>query len=156
MNWKGCCRTRSWPNLRYYPGIYPERPRKTTKKLSQDSRSLGRDLISGPPEYEAGVLTTRPRRSAHSHFVLFTCPNIHPHYFLSFSLLFSQSYSLLLVHLFIHLYLLLLIRLFFVFLIIILFYYVSFHRLYIFTSRFSFPFRTYKTATSVPSSSDHP
>jgi hypothetical protein len=34
-----------------------------TKNLSQDSRSPGRDLKPGPPEYEAGVLTTRPRRS---------------------------------------------------------------------------------------------
>jgi hypothetical protein len=27
----------------------------------QDSRSLGRELNPGPPEYEAGVLTTLPR-----------------------------------------------------------------------------------------------
>jgi hypothetical protein len=32
-------------------------------RLSQDSRSPGRDLNTGRPEYEAGVLTTRPRRS---------------------------------------------------------------------------------------------
>jgi hypothetical protein len=49
MNWKGC-------------GICLEGLRKTTKNLSQDSRSPGRDLNPGPPEYEAGVLTTRPRR----------------------------------------------------------------------------------------------
>jgi hypothetical protein len=36
---------------------------KTTKNLSQDSRSLGRDLSPGPREYEAGVLSNRPRRS---------------------------------------------------------------------------------------------
>jgi hypothetical protein len=36
--------------------------RKTTKTLSQDSRSSGRDLNPGPPVYEAGVLTTRTRR----------------------------------------------------------------------------------------------
>jgi hypothetical protein len=29
---------------------------------SQDNRSPGRDFSPGPPEYEAGVLTTRPRR----------------------------------------------------------------------------------------------
>jgi hypothetical protein len=54
---------RSWPNLRYYPGIRLGGLRKTTKNLSQGSRSPGRDLNPGPPEYEAGVLTTRPRRS---------------------------------------------------------------------------------------------
>jgi hypothetical protein len=29
----------------------------------EDSRYSGRDLNPGPPEYEAAVLTTRPRRS---------------------------------------------------------------------------------------------
>jgi hypothetical protein len=52
MNWKGCGRKRSWPNLRYYPGICLEGLRKTTKNLSQDNRSPGRDLNPGPPEYE--------------------------------------------------------------------------------------------------------
>jgi hypothetical protein len=37
--------------------------RKTTKNLSQDSRSPGRDLNPGPPEYKAGVLTTRAQHS---------------------------------------------------------------------------------------------
>jgi hypothetical protein len=32
---------------------------KTISNLSQDSRSLGRDLNLGPPKYETGVLTTR-------------------------------------------------------------------------------------------------
>jgi hypothetical protein len=36
---------------------------KNTKNLSQDSWCLDRDLNRGPPEYEAGVLTTPPRRS---------------------------------------------------------------------------------------------
>jgi hypothetical protein len=36
---------------------------KTTKGLSQDSRSLRRDLNPGPCEYKVGVLATRPRRS---------------------------------------------------------------------------------------------
>jgi len=31
MNWKGCERKWSWPNLRYYPGICLEGLRKTTK-----------------------------------------------------------------------------------------------------------------------------
>jgi hypothetical protein len=59
MNWKGCGRKRSWLNLRYYPGICVEGLRKTMKNLSQDSRSPGRDLNPGHPEYEAGVLTIR-------------------------------------------------------------------------------------------------
>jgi hypothetical protein len=33
------------------------------KPFSQDSRSPRRDLNPGPPEYEAGMLTTRPQRS---------------------------------------------------------------------------------------------
>jgi hypothetical protein len=49
---------RSWLNLRYYPGIYLERLRETTKNFSRDSRSLGRDLNLGPPKYEAGVPST--------------------------------------------------------------------------------------------------
>jgi hypothetical protein len=44
-----------------YPGIL-EVLRKTVKNLSQDSRSPGWDINSGPPDYEAGVLTTRLRR----------------------------------------------------------------------------------------------
>jgi hypothetical protein len=56
MNWKdveGRCRDFI---LRYYPNVM-EVLRKTTKNFSHDSRS------TGSPEYEAGVLTTRPRRS---------------------------------------------------------------------------------------------
>jgi hypothetical protein len=49
-------------SLRYYSGIFLERLRKTMKSLCQDSRSPGVDLNPGPPAYEAGVLTTRPRR----------------------------------------------------------------------------------------------
>jgi hypothetical protein len=47
--------------LRYYPGIFLQGVRKTTKPLSQDSWSLGRYLNPGPPGYR-GMLTTRPRR----------------------------------------------------------------------------------------------
>jgi hypothetical protein len=47
MNWKGCGRKVSWPNLIYYPGICLQRLKKTTKILSQD---------------EVGVLTTPMRR----------------------------------------------------------------------------------------------
>jgi hypothetical protein len=47
---------------RYYPGISLEKLRKTTNNFSQYSRYPGRDLNKGPPEYEAGVLTSQPRR----------------------------------------------------------------------------------------------
>jgi hypothetical protein len=70
MNWKGYGRKRSWPDWRYYPGICLERLRKTTKNLSQDIPSMGRDLNAGPPEYEVGVLTNRPRLSVHGSFVV--------------------------------------------------------------------------------------
>jgi hypothetical protein len=62
MNLKGCGRKRSWPNLRYCSGICLEGLRKTTKIISQASRSPGRDLNPGSPVYEAGELTARPRR----------------------------------------------------------------------------------------------
>jgi hypothetical protein len=52
-------RKRSWPNLRFYPRICLEGLRKATKNLSQDNWSPGEDLKPGPPEYEAGMLTTR-------------------------------------------------------------------------------------------------
>jgi hypothetical protein len=51
----------------YCPGISPEGLRKTTKNFSQNSRSPGRDLNSGLPGNETGVLTSRPRRSAICH-----------------------------------------------------------------------------------------
>jgi hypothetical protein len=34
---------------------------KTTKNLSQNNRSPGRDLNPVSPEYEAGILATQPR-----------------------------------------------------------------------------------------------
>jgi hypothetical protein len=51
---------RSWPNLRYYIGIYLEGLRKTTENFSKANRYPGRDLKAGFPECEAAVLTTRP------------------------------------------------------------------------------------------------
>jgi hypothetical protein len=45
---------RSWPNLRQYPFCVAE-VWETTVNLSQDRRSLHRDLTQGPPESEAGV-----------------------------------------------------------------------------------------------------
>jgi hypothetical protein len=47
----------------YYPGICLEGLKKITKDPSQYSRSPGRDLNPEHREYEAEVLTTRPRRS---------------------------------------------------------------------------------------------
>jgi hypothetical protein len=61
MKW--CGRKRSWPNIKYYPGIFLEKLRKTTKDLSQDMRSTDRDLNPGSVKYEAGVLTTEPRHT---------------------------------------------------------------------------------------------
>jgi hypothetical protein len=49
--------------LRYCFNMYFEGVRKTTKALSQDSRYSDQDMNPGPPEYEAGVLTTRARSS---------------------------------------------------------------------------------------------
>jgi hypothetical protein len=63
MNWEGCGRKRSCTDLRHYPGICVEGLRKTTKILGQDNLSPGRNLNLGRPEYKAGMLTTRPRRS---------------------------------------------------------------------------------------------
>jgi hypothetical protein len=70
-DWKGCGRKRSWPNLRYYPGICPEGLRKRMKNLSHYSRSAGRDLNMVRTEYEAGVLTTQQRR-----LVLYVVDNV--------------------------------------------------------------------------------
>jgi hypothetical protein len=38
------------------------------KNLSEDNRSTDRDLNPGLPEYETGVLTSRPRRSVRRHY----------------------------------------------------------------------------------------
>jgi hypothetical protein len=57
--------------LMYYTSIFLEGLEKITKNLSQDSRSPSRDLKPGPPEYEAGALTTQPRRSVPSTYVYF-------------------------------------------------------------------------------------
>jgi hypothetical protein len=53
----------SWLNLIYYPAVYLEGLRNTTKNLNQDSRYSGRDLNQGLSEYEVGLLPIRPRRS---------------------------------------------------------------------------------------------
>jgi hypothetical protein len=50
--------------LRCYSGIHLNELRKTQKNLSQDKGCLVQDLNPEPPEYEAQVLTTQPRRLA--------------------------------------------------------------------------------------------
>jgi hypothetical protein len=54
------------------PDIRLEGLRKTTKNLSQDNWSPDGDLNPGPPKYDAGVLTTRLRRSVGTY----TCISI--------------------------------------------------------------------------------
>jgi hypothetical protein len=54
------------PNLRRRPGMSGGTEENHEKP--QYSRSAGRDFNTKPPEYEAGVLTNRPRRS-----VLYGC-----------------------------------------------------------------------------------
>jgi hypothetical protein len=53
----------SWPNLRHYSDIGVEGLKENREDLNRDIRSPGRDFNAGPPEYEAGVLTIRLRRS---------------------------------------------------------------------------------------------
>jgi hypothetical protein len=48
---------------RYYPGIRLEGLRKTTKISIRIAGRQDREPNPGPPEYEAGVLATRSRRS---------------------------------------------------------------------------------------------
>jgi hypothetical protein len=63
MNLKGFGRKRSWPNLRYYPGIRLKRVRKTSKTSIKIAGHRSRDLNPEPSEYEAGMLTTRTERN---------------------------------------------------------------------------------------------
>jgi hypothetical protein len=67
MKWKGFGRKRTWRHLKVLFQNSPVGTEKTHENLNQYSRSPGRDLNPGPSEYEAGVLTTRPR---HSGFIL--------------------------------------------------------------------------------------
>jgi hypothetical protein len=65
MNCKLCGRKRSWPNLIRLKGLS-----KSTKNLSQDTRSPGRDGNPEPLEYKARMLTTRPRRLVGTYRIL--------------------------------------------------------------------------------------
>jgi hypothetical protein len=53
--------------LRYYPGICRRETEENHESLSYDSQSSVQDLNPRPPEYEAGVLSTLPRRSIKLH-----------------------------------------------------------------------------------------
>jgi hypothetical protein len=69
MNWKWCGGKRFWPNLRHYAGICLDGIKKAKKNPSQNSRSPCQGLHQGLSDYEAGVLTTRPRRSVSFAYV---------------------------------------------------------------------------------------
>jgi hypothetical protein len=60
VNWKGFGRKQSWYNFKV---LFQHSPGGTdeTHEKPQDIRSPGSDFNPGPPEYEAGMLTTRPR-----------------------------------------------------------------------------------------------
>jgi hypothetical protein len=62
MNWKGFGKSR---RSLIYCTFFWNLPGGTeaNHEKSQSSRSPGRDLNRRPDEYEAGVLTTQPRRS---------------------------------------------------------------------------------------------
>jgi hypothetical protein len=63
MDCKEFGRKRSSPNFKVQSRHSLEGLSKTTKILSQDSRSPCRGLNVGSPEYQAEVLAARPRRS---------------------------------------------------------------------------------------------
>jgi hypothetical protein len=63
MNWRGFGRKRSWRKFNVLPGYSPEETERNQKNIKHDSLWTGPRFEPEPPEYEAGVLTTRPRRS---------------------------------------------------------------------------------------------
>jgi hypothetical protein len=64
MNWNESERKRSWPNFKVLSRHSSGESEENHGNFSQDSRYTRRDLNPGPPEYEAGVLSTCPRRLA--------------------------------------------------------------------------------------------
>jgi hypothetical protein len=60
MNWKGFGIKRSWPNFKVLSRLSPGGTEENNENLNQDNRSTGQRI--GPPEHEAGMLTTGPRR----------------------------------------------------------------------------------------------
>jgi hypothetical protein len=67
MNWKGSGRKWSWQNCTAMSRNLPGRTEKKHEQLSENSRSTGRDLNPGLPEYEAEVLATQPQSSVFPH-----------------------------------------------------------------------------------------
>jgi hypothetical protein len=65
-DWNRCGRKRSWPILMHYTNLLLQGLRKTTKIFSHRSRSPGWEFNLEPPDYKAGVLTTRPQWIASS------------------------------------------------------------------------------------------
>jgi hypothetical protein len=59
MTWKEAV----WPNFRVILQNLLGWTEENHENLGQNSRSPCRDFNQRPPEYEAGVLTARPRRS---------------------------------------------------------------------------------------------
>jgi hypothetical protein len=61
MNWEGCGRKQSWPNLRYYPNIFLEGLGKTTENLriailhaeilTQDFPNMKQHVHKRPSQY---------------------------------------------------------------------------------------------------------
>jgi hypothetical protein len=58
MNWKGCGRKPSWPNLTYYSRPCLEGLRKTTKNFRQDRRCPDQHSNPRHSEYEGGNHST--------------------------------------------------------------------------------------------------
>jgi hypothetical protein len=85
MNWKRFGKKRLWPNFKVLYRHSLEEPRKTKIILNQDIRS--RDFNPESPEYETGVLTTRPRRSVmgtviffyFTFYIIITISKVVPH-----------------------------------------------------------------------------
>jgi hypothetical protein len=65
MNEKGFCRKQSRPDFKVLSLHLLGGTEETHENLNQNSRSPVRELKPGPPDYEAGMLTTQPRRSVY-------------------------------------------------------------------------------------------
>jgi hypothetical protein len=77
-NWKGFGRKRSWPNFKVLSWHSTGGNEENYENLNQDSQSPGRESNPGPPEYEVGVLSTRPRRLVPLNYYLVFCQFILP------------------------------------------------------------------------------
>jgi hypothetical protein len=61
VTWNGHGRKLPWSNFKILSQNVPRGTEENHAK-PQDNRSLDRDLKPGPPEYEAGMLGTQPKR----------------------------------------------------------------------------------------------